>query len=139
MRPFDLNAYPEEWEDTEGIEEAGILKFEPTTDTGGGFFLGDSSGFTDWGQALDTGEKNKEVIDLELSLWPKSAKQEDGVKMSMGMADGEMHGKPWVEVGEASTSGCREEREIETKELLLEWQAADTLLSLSKDKERFSF
>ncbi|KAF7828568.1 uncharacterized protein G2W53_019732 [Senna tora] len=136
---FDLNAYPQDREDTEGVAEGGeclsvtdslgdIHKFDSTgTRSSGDVVLleGDGSGFTDAGQSLDKGGNKSQVVDLNLSVWPQSATHEGGLWLSTAIADNgsieEMHhGKPRMEDGEASVSGSHEK--------ILE--AANTLVSL---------
>lgn len=149
-REIDLNAYPDDEEDTEGVDEGGkcwivnnnsqgeIHKFDMTVTRSSGDGVlhggdGHSSGFTFPGQALDKGENRAEVVDLDLALWPKN----DGGLLSTGIAGNrsneEVHGKVSLDVAEASGSHEQNfETKKKTKQLLLEWQAADTLISLSK-------
>ncbi|XP_028764290.1 uncharacterized protein LOC114722423 isoform X2 [Neltuma alba] len=149
--PLDLNAYPQDGEDTEGVDEGSkcwSIKNSPgeiytsdspgTKSSGGGMFLGRdgySSHLTGVMQANDKREIKPPDVDLDLSLWPKG----DGVGLSTGVGDDrndeEVHEEPTMDGMGASLSGSHAqnlETGEETKELLIERQAADTLILLSK-------
>lgn len=142
---LDLNSYPQDGENTQGVDEGGkcwsvnnsageIHTFDSPSAKSSvdGIFLGGdgySSDSTNLMQADDKRENKSPDVDLDLSLWPKR----DGVGNNRN--DEEVHEEATMEDVEASLSWPHEpnlETEEGMKELLLERQAADTLILLSK-------